>query len=312
MSKIYPYFDFHCDTLTKVYTKKTNINTSDTMVNINYLKRYKPSVQTFAIYNDGSFFEEDIIDIISFLKNQCRIYSPLIRFADSIYQIKRNIKKELISAIISIESLGAQKDFNDKTVRLYYENGVRIMGLCHNDDNILCGGTGKNREGLTSLGKLTLRQMQSLGIILDVSHMSDKSFWESADEYSLPFVATHSNSRSICKNNRNLTDEQFILISKRGGLCGINFYPPFLSEEKPGIINIINHIEHFLSLGGENNLCIGADFDGIDKTVPEMENAGMVYTLFDTLLSLNYNETLVNKLAFNNFHNFWQKFETFA
>lgn len=312
MNRMYPYFDFHCDTLTSVYAKKTNLNTQDTMVNINYLKKYYPAVQTFAIYNDGSLLEEDILKIINFLKDECRVYSGIIKFAHSMTQIKSNISNKIVSAILSIESLGDQKDFNEQSLRLYYENGVRIAGLCHNHDNPLCGGIGENKNGLKPQGKLALRQMQSLGIILDVSHMSDKSFWEATEEYSLPFVATHSNSRDVCNNLRNLTDEQFICISKRGGLCGINFYPPFLTKEKADITSIIRHIEHFLSLGGENNICIGTDFDGIDKVPLGIENAGMVYKLFDALLSLNYNETLINKLAFNNFFNFFQKFEFFA
>ena len=176
----------------------------------------------------------------------------------------------------------------------------------------LCGGIGKNNIGLTSLGRRALRLMQQAGIILDVSHMSDQSFWEALEEYTLPPIASHSNSRKICANMRNLTDKQFVYLVKRGGLCGINYCPVFLCDEKSGLDLVVKHIEHFLSLGGENSICLGSDFDGIEKTAQNLENAGCVYKLFDKHLSINYNESLVNKIAVVNFHNFLQKFETLS
>ncbi len=312
MSRVYPYFDFHCDTILEMYKTKASLNSSKYMVNINTLKKYIPCIQTFAIYNDGNLCTKDVLSVIEYLKNECKIYRGIISIATNTADIKRNLFKGEISAVLAIESLGNQKDFQECTVGIYHKNGVRIMGLCHNYDNILCGGIGSNKAGLTPLGKMALRQMQSLGIILDVSHMSDKSFWEASAEYSLPFAATHSNSRKICPNPRNLTDEQFVYLAKRGGICGINFYPPFVEDENADIMGVIKHIEHFLSLGGENNICLGTDFDGMPNTVLGLENAGCVYKLFDTLLSLNYNETLVNKIAVGNFHNFLQKFETLS
>ncbi len=312
MSTLYPYFDFHCDTLSKAYNDKTSLNHSDYMVNINSLKKYSPSVQTFAIYNDGSMYRAHMTEVFSFFKNQCRTYSEMLAHACTSADIKNNEHSGRMSALLAIEGLGNQVDFDINTVAYYYEQGVRIIGLCHNDDNILCGGCGKNHTGLTPLGRSVLRQMQKLGIILDVSHMSDIGFWQSAEEYSLPFAATHSNSRSVCPHNRNLTDEQFICLAKRGGLCGINLYPPFTDGDTADIDDIIRHIEHFVSLGGENSICIGSDFDGIPYPVSDIDNAGDMYKLFDTLLSHNYNETLINKLAFNNFHNFLKKFEALA
>ena len=120
-------------------------------------------------------------------------------------------------------------------------------------------------------------------------------------------VASHSNSRTITPNMRNITDEQFDAIVKSGGVCGINFYPPFMGND--GITSAIRHIEHFLSLGGENNICIGSDFDGINITADGLEDSSCVAKLFDRLLRLNYKDSTISKIAFGNFYNLLTKFE---
>ena len=106
---------------------------------------------------------------------------------------------------------------------------------------------------------------------------------------------------------RNITDEQFGLIKSRGGVCGINFYPPFLGND--GITSAIRHIEHFMSLGGENNICIGSDFDGIDITSPGLVDSSCVAELFNELSRLNYKDSTISKIAFDNFYNLLTNFE---
>ena len=310
MNKKYPYFDSHCDTISKLFSNKASLNNSNCMVNISHLKKYDEATQVFAIYNNGTLLYNDIISHISYLKNECEKNRDFISFTTGVEGITKNRSNQKISALLSIESLGSQKDLSLENIEEYKTLGVIIMSLCHNCDNALCGGIDKNNKGMSLFGKNVLRQMQKHKVILDVSHISEKGFWEAMEEYSLPFMATHSNSRSICNNPRNLTDSQFTCLVKRGGLCGINFCPEFLSDKNADIDSVVGHIDYFMSLGGENSICIGSDFDGIEKTCIGMENAGCVYRLFDKLLSINYNETLVNKIAFSNFHNFFKKYET--
>ncbi|MBO5743783.1 MAG: membrane dipeptidase [Clostridia bacterium] len=310
MNKKYPYFDSHCDTLSKLFSKKASLNNTNCMVNISHLKKYDGAAQVFAIYNNGTLTHNDIISHISYLKKECESYNGFISFAMGADEITRNRSREIISALLSIESLGSQKDLTLENIGEYKALGVIIMSLCHNNDNALCGGISNNNKGISLLGKVVLRQMQKHKVILDVSHISEKGFWEAMEEYSLPFMATHSNSRSVCNNPRNLTDSQFMCLVKRGGLCGINFCPEFLCDKNADIDSVVGHIDYFMSLGGENSICIGSDFDGIEKTSLGLENAGCVYRLFDKLLSINYNESLVNKIAFSNFHNFFKKYET--
>lgn len=306
----YPYSDAHCDTITRLYKNNDSINNSKYMVNLSHLRKYQGALQVFAIYNNGHLLKDDVISIIEFLKNECRVYSEYMSLETKLKNTISNHMSDRITALLSIENLGAQRDFCIEDISFYNDNGIIMMSLCHNDNNILCGGIGENKSGLTPLGRRALRLMQKNGVILDVSHMSDISFWEALEEYSLPFTASHSNSRTVYPNMRNLTDKQFVCLVKRGGVCGINYYPDFLEGENSDIDSVIKHIEHFMSLGGENSICLGSDFDGIEKTAQNLDNAGCVYKLFDKLLSINYNESLVKKIAFGNFHNFLQKFET--
>lgn len=309
MNYKYPYSDTHCDTLTELFKSSESLNNNEYMVNLSHLKKYKGAAQVFAIYNSGNFLKQDITDIAAYLKKECNLYSDFISFETEADAIIKNSANGTISAILSIENLGSQADLSLQSIEEYKQNGIIIIGLCHNEDNALCGGI-KNTNGLTFLGRKILRQMQKHKIILDVSHMGEKSYWEALEEYSLPFMASHSNSFSVCTHPRNITDSQFAYLVKRGGLCGINFVPDFLSGEKSDINSVVSHIEHFMSLGGENSLCIGSDFDGTEKTTLGLENAACVYRLFDKLLSINYNESLINKIAFSNFHNFLKKYET--
>ncbi len=303
---MYTYFDAHCDTLTKMYEEGLGIDSPELMVNTNNLSQYESVVQVFALFNEGNLDKEKMLSYLDYFENECKRLLNLVSVCTSSREIDEN--KKSLSAILAIEGLGNQPDFCVEDIKTFYDKGVRFMSLCWNNDNVLCGGCEGSGTGLTDLGRKTLKEMEKHKIILDVSHMSDKSFWESLDNYSLPLCATHSVSRAVHNHKRNLTDEQFMAITKRDGVCGINFYPPFLCEGEADINIVIKHIEHFLSLGGENCIGLGSDFDGIATTPDGLENSSHIYKLLDTLLSLNYSEEVVEKIAYKNFKNLFKRF----
>ena len=303
---MYKYFDAHCDTMSKMYKQGIGLEAPELMVNTNNLDGYKSCVQVFALFNNGEMNEEEMMSCFGYFKDECKKQSDVISVCLSPSEIENNEKT--MSAILAIEALGNQPDYTIESVKHFYDAGVRFMSLVWNGDNVLCGGCEGSGTGIEELGKKTLAEMEKYKIILDVSHMSDKSFWESLENYTLPVCATHSDSRVVCNHKRNLTDEQFKALAERGGVCGINFYPPFLSGEKAEIGDIIKHIEHFLSLGGEDNIGLGSDFDGIDFAPKDIENSAQIYKLFDAMLSLNYSEELVEKIAYRNFMSFFDKF----
>lgn len=303
---MYTYFDAHSDTMSKMYKNKIGLDSHNLMVNIHNLKGHKSAIQVFALFNNGSLNKQDMINCFEYFKNECHRLSSIVSHCNCAKEIDEN--KSKLSAILAIEGLGNQPDFTPDDVKDFYDAGVRFMSLCWNSDNILCGGCEGENTGITDLGRQTLAQMEKHKIILDVSHMSDKSFWESFENYSLPICATHSVSRHVYNHKRNLTDEQFIAIKNRGGVCGINFYPPFLCEGKADINTVIKHIEHFMSLGGENSIGLGSDFDGIGVAPEGLENSSHIYRLLEDLLALNYSQETVEKIAFKNFKALFKKF----
>ena len=140
------------------------------------------------------------------------------------------------------------------------------------------------------------------GIILDVSHLSEAGFWDVCVQTEAPFAATHSNSRVCCDHVRNLTDLQFQEILRRGGLVGINLYSPFLRDDgaPAQIDDVLRHIDHFLSLGGQDCLALGADFDGCDSTPEGLQTVADMENLAEAMLSHGYVQSIVNGLFFDN------------
>ena len=130
----------------------------------------------------------------------------------------------------------------------------------------------------------------------------------------MPIIATHSNSRNICSHPRNLTDEQFKAIIKTNGCVGINFYPLVLNDSKRADIgDIVKHIEHFMELGGENCIGIGADFDGVDYLPDNIHGCEDIYKVFDRLAQLNYSEEQLEKISHKNFERvFYERNKTHA
>ena len=136
-----------------------------------------------------------------------------------------------------------------------------MMTLTWNGENELGYGS-KCKGRLKAFGKEVVKRMYKAGMAVDVSHLNDEGFYDVIDMGNGPVCASHSSSRAIFEHERNLTDRQFSLIKDSGGIVGLNFADRFLCEGQSGIEDVFRHAEHFLSIGGENVLCIGSDFDG--------------------------------------------------
>lgn len=291
------YFDAHTDTITKLKKDKLNLKSNPYHVSIDKLKEYLSPVITLAVFNGGDFFKKDIISHIQFIKKQCEKFSSYAH-----YGIDET--EEKISFISAIEGIGNTPDITTEDITLFSDMGVKFISLTWNQDNFLSGGIENNLSGITQKGKNILNAMEKTSMILDVSHISDKGFYDCMEYYTGKVCATHSNSRRICPNKRNLTDEQFKNLMAKNGVCGINLYPIFVNSSKNATLdNVIRHIEHFLSLGGEDNIGIGTDLDGIDFTPKEIPDCSRVYKLFDRLLQMNYPHRIIQKISYQNFLN---------
>ena len=182
----------------------------------------------------------------------------------------------------------------------------RFKSLCltWNYRNEIADGVfeSESRGGLTLFGKEVVKNMNSLGMLIDLSHISERGFWDVMELSKQPVITSHSNAKKICSHIRNLHDEQIMAIKNNGGVIGINLCPDFLSDNKDAYLkDIIKHIEYIVGLTGIDHIGLGADFDGIDSLPKDINGVEDIYKIADELLKLNYSNEDVEKFLGKNF-----------
>ena len=301
------YFDLHCDTLFEC--EKSNLGLENNGLHVDLSKSVaKPYIQCFAAWipdtlrGDSAFSHFERLARV--LKNEGNRGNIVV--INSYEDIKRVEESGKNGGILTIEG-GSVFGGKLENIKKAKEMGVKMVTLTWNDSNEL--GTGVASEdkttGLTDFGKSAVAEMEKSRIIIDVSHSSEKLFYDVCTISEKPFVASHSNSKKICGHRRNLNDEQFLEIRRRGGLVGLNFYKDFLNDnpEAASMENVFEHADYFMSLGGENTLAMGSDFDGseIPNDMCGIEN---MVALAEIFLRHNYSEGLIDKIFYKNAKDF--------
>lgn len=303
------YFDLHCDTISECYNEKKSLYDGDQQVSLLRGRKYAPWVQCFAIWIPDEKRGKAALDyfdaVLLKLQREIQLHSDLIMLCKTAEDFKAAEQQKKIGAVLTVEG-GAAAAGSLERLKYMADCGVKVMTLTWNSSCEFGDGAGVDpSNGLSDFGKRAVAEMERLNIVIDISHASDKLFSDVCDSTRKPFIATHSNCRKLCGHRRNLTDEQFGFIRERGGLVGINFVPEFLNDSgKAGPEDILRHIEHFLSLGGEKCVAIGSDFDGtnLPKGITGIES---VENVAELMLRHNYNETLVDSILFDNAHQFF-------
>lgn len=235
-----------------------------------------------------------------FFCQELNLCSDAMLFCRTMEQAERACEDGKIAAFLSVEGadlLGCSIPHLERAFQL----GVRSVTLTWNRANALSGSAAEERErGLSDLGKQFVQRMQELGMIVDVSHLSDAGFWDVIAMAQKPIIASHSNARTVWKHARNLSDEQFVALVKNNGVAGLNFYADFLGEN-PDFDRITAHLEHFWSLGGEDHVCLGGDWDGCDALPQGMEDgfSGLI-KLYEHLQQKKVADTVIDKLYYKN------------
>lgn len=180
--------------------------------------------------------------------------------------------------------------------------GVKAAALTWNNENQLAHpAKSGSKEGLKPFGRQAVSEMRRLGVAVDISHLNRQGADEVMDT-DIPPMASHSCAYSLCRHYRNLTDEQLRRLFAMGGFVGVNFYPHFLSDNGRADLNrVVDHMAYMCDLGGENSVGFGSDFDGIEVAPEGLQNAGDVPALMDTMRRRGFSETLVEKIAGQNF-----------
>ena len=305
----FPIFDLHCDTalalLGKEFQGGVSLRKNSVHIDLERAKELSGYAQCFACFTTPAFrewyqvspvvaFEREMGEILSQIEQN----SDLIRLAMSAEDVEKNFKNGLMSGILTIEG-PAGFDFDPALLEELYKVGFRISSLGWNEKNVLTGShvTG---GGLTDLGREFVKEAQRVGMIVDVSHISDEGFWGVMDVTEKPIVATHSNSRAVCDHSRNLTDDMFKAICQTGGVAGFNQCAPFVGEN-PDLDTVCDHILHFLELDPEgDHIALGGDLDGCDELPSGFDGVQSYPTMAQRLLLRGVDEKLIRKIYWEN------------
>lgn len=299
--------DAHCDTLTKIMETNESINKNTCHSDLNRMSAYDGYVQFFAAFIEphfsGAYAIKRAIEIIDTFYLEQEKHSQKLTLCTNYSEIENALSERKIAGILSIEG-GEALNGSLSALRMFYKLGVRSLCLTWNHRNEIADGNAEDITGggLTNFGRSVVVEMNSLGMLVDVSHISERGFWDVLEVTDSPIIASHSNAKAICNHKRNLTDDQVFALVKNKGVIGINFYPPFLTKAKTaGLTDIINHIEHIVGLVGCDNIGIGADFDGIMVTPSDVCGVQDIEKLLNELAVLNYTDSDIKKIAGENF-----------
>ena len=261
----YKIFDAHCDTLCMIHDNGGDIKINSYNLDKTRMLRYVKYTQVFAC----------------FIAPEHR-HRAMDRFNELADTFDRQDFSG-ITPILSVEGGDMIRSLED--VDYIKSRGVRCIALTWNYSNRIAGGARDRTQGLTPFGRDVVRRLNEHGIIIDMSHINDKSFYDIEKINTGVLIASHSNSRTVCDNPRNLTDDMFKIIRDTGGAAGINLYPPFVTNSGAcSPADITRHIDHWLAMGGEDAIGLGSDFDGVEDNLPRgIRGCGDYYKLLDLI-----------------------------
>jgi membrane dipeptidase len=299
--------DAHCDTITRIMDEKSNLYKNECHIDLERLNKLGNRVQFFAAFIDPLYCPANAlkraVQIIDRLYLEIDRNSEYIRLCKNFKDITETLNQKKVSAILSIEE-GEALEGDLSALRAFYKLGVRSICLTWNYRNSIADGVkdGASGGGLTPFGRDVVREMNSLGMLIDLSHISEKGFWDVIDLTKAPIIVSHSNAKKLCNHSRNLSDEQILAVKRNKGVIGINLYPDFLNESRKATIkDVLAHIEHICSLTGSEHIGMGADFDGIECTPEDIKGVQDMEKIFNELGRMNYTEGALEKLAGGNF-----------
>ena len=306
----------HCDTLMQAWFRgrRQVWHLPSAMLDGERLAQGGAKGQFFAIFlqsmrlkrlagpllNDGKYIER----LAGIFYRTLAKHPDQIAYAGNFDQMQQNWHQGKISAFLTIED-GREVRGRMERLAEYHRMGVRLLGLTWNYRN--CFGFPNStdeqemRRGLTRFGKEAVGELNRLGILIDVSHLSDGGFWDVARLSKKPFVASHSNARALCPVSRNLTDEMIRAVGNAGGVVGLNQCPAFLypGSRENRIEDLTAHLRHIANAGGIECAALGSDFDGINNPV-EFGNASGVQQLYEALVKSGFSEDDADKIFYKN------------
>ena len=344
-------FDSHVDTPSQLIRLR-NIGIDNRYGHVDFPKLRRGGVggSFFALYTPAEMAPDAAtryaLEMISAVYDAVDENPDYAALAFSPEEAEKNGKDGLISVFIGMEN-GSPIQKSLPLLRTFYRLGVSYVTLTHNGDNAIADSAaeGTHWHGLSPFGKEVVAEMNALGMMIDLSHVSDETFWDCIRLSEAPVIATHSCCRTLCNHRRNLTDEMLQALGEKDGYVGVNFCPAFLSDKfatsaeenalleegdrveaafiadpgnservkaweamqdrlntiwRPGVREVVDHIDHAVGIVGIDHVGIGSDFDGILVTPAGLENVSLMGRVFDEMRRRGYDEESVEKVAGKN------------
>ncbi len=293
-------FDLHCDTIMRIYKDGTELKSNNYHISENKMIKANSLVQFFAMFVN-----------MKEVRNPYVVCNEMMDVFDREVAKSSVIKKgtapcdideDHITGILTIEEGGVLQGEMDKLIH-FYNRGVRSIVLTWNYENEIGYPnymyTHKDK-GLKPFGIEVVKKMNELGMIVDVSHLSDAGFWDCIKYSSMPIIASHSNARSVHDHPRNLTDEMILALRDKGGVMGINFYSGFLDGSNLSkVSSIVKHIKYIRNLAGIDVIALGTDYDGITCEL-EIEDISKIDMLAQALANEGFTKEEIDKIFYKN------------
>jgi membrane dipeptidase len=346
-----PVFDSHVDTPSQLLRlRDLGIDNRYGHVDFPKLRRGGVGGCFFALYTPAEMAPDSAtryaLEMVSAVYDAVDANSDYAALAFSPEDAEENLRKGLISVFLGMEN-GSPIQESLPMLRTFYRLGVSYLTLTHNGDNAIADSAaeGKRWHGLSPFGRTVVREMNALGMMVDLSHASDETFWDCIDFSVAPVVATHSCCRALCAHRRNLSDDMLKALAEKDGYVGINFYPAFLSDRflsdpkdaelfdegekaeaafiedpsdpvrirsweemqdrlaglwRPGVREIVDHIDHAVTIAGIDHVGIGSDFDGILVPPEGLENVSRIGGIFEEMKRRGYSDQDIRKVSGEN------------
>lgn len=321
--------DMHCDTIMSLMDNENeHLMNADRMININKLIEGDYLLQCFAMFvmykkdeePNYSPYEYCNLMIDRYYK-EIKPLNKYIKPALSYKEIEDNINNNIMTSLLTIEE-GGVLEGRIENLEHFYNLGVRMMTLTWNFANEIAHpnidylriereSSGipfvalfnpNKKDGLTDFGKTVVKRMNELGMIIDLSHASDKTFFDVIELTSKPIVCSHSCARSICEHVRNMSDDMLYKLKDNGGVVGINYCHDFVKDtlSLSTVKDVVKHINYIRDLIGIDYIGLGSDFDGIDNKDIELKDASFMPLLIDELKNQGYSEDDIDKITHKN------------
>ncbi len=306
--------DTHCDTLGQFLRqtwprrppRKLGERSDQGHIDLPRLVEGGVTCQTFAMYTGNKAIVPDAtlraLQMVDVFYSEIEANDGIVSVTtpDEIVSAK---EEGMVAALLSIE--GAEPLMGDVgLLRVFYKLGVRMLSFAWNYRTPFADGLNAKRaeSKLPDLGVQALEEMERLGMVFDVSHLSDSNFWDVVNIVKGPFIASHSNCRDVCDHPRNLTDDMIRALADHGGVMGMNFAPAFVAKENATVENVVDHIDHIIDLVGPDYVGLGSDFDGIGRPPVGLEDVSKIPNITRVLVKREYSDKDILKILGGNHH----------